>query len=157
MIIMPYIDKMHRGRLQDVVRSLLDIGEEDEHDDQFWCVVEIMQQWLKYYQFKGHNVDGFINYTFTILLKHKRRRLFKHQVKYIEAFIHSIFYDFYGKQRSYSNYQRGVGLLYCMLNEFKRRKWLTPKLSKWFNKTIRQYEGIIANYEDNKRLQNGDV
>lgn len=164
---MPYIDKMQRGKFQEIVQALMEIEDQTEVEgprrfnrrDQFFCVTTLMNQWLKYYKLKGRKIDGYINYTFTILLKRifrKRGVMHKHQIDNGKAFIHTILYDIYGR-KGYSEFQSGSGLLNCMRAEFKRRKWMTPQLSKWLNKTINDYYEYMAKYEDKKIAQNGDV
>lgn len=165
---MPYIDKLQRGKFQEIVQALIEIEDKNEvkgqerynRRDQFWCVVELMNEWLKYYKLRGQKIDGYINYTFTILLKRIFRRkgvMHKFRIDNGKAFIHCIMSDIYTKHLSYSKFQSGFGLLNCMRAEFKRRKWMTPQLSKWFNKTINDYSDYMAKYEDKKIAQNGDV
>jgi len=54
----------------------------------------------------------------------------------------------------YLNLERGLGLLYCMQREFKRREWGNEVIMEMILESVGR---LYDDYEDKKKEENGDL
>jgi len=98
---------------------------------------------------KPEKRDGFLNYIFTFILLHHTsvasRQFIWHVIK--EEFLY---------EPTYEKLERCVGLLNCMISEFKRRHWSihVSYLKDLCDVVYSRYLGV---YELEKMEQNGDI
>jgi len=114
-------------------------------------------------------IDGDINFICTWMLKHTHRtyhtpddhktKIFYPLDKEVVLFVERMLEEMFERHRSYSHYERVYGLLSLMEAEFERRGWSTerPDLKNFFKKEKKMWLKRIAEYEDLKIHNNGDI
>ena len=94
-------------------------------------------------------VDGCLNYVFTLLLK----RLDIIDAKIIIQFI---IRDVFLSPPRYVYLERAIGLLHCMIDEFERRAWRRDAIPA-LKIILNAVKEVRDDYENQKIEENGDV
>jgi hypothetical protein len=125
-------------------------------------------EWLKVkHKDEPLKLDGDINFICTWMLKHTHqtcrlkdnKKIPQPLDKEITQFVRDVLTAMFEQQKSYVRYERLYGLLSLMEAEFERRGWSLgrPDLKKFFHSEKLYWRKRIAEYEDEKIKQNGDV
>ena len=144
---MPYIKKEHRLPVFDTAINnvLIERISRSEFGEILAMEIDSLNT--------NSNLDGIVNYVLTKLLLHpKVNSSFDHILRM--AFYRTYLEIFEGD--GYRGHERWIGLLHCMLLEFKRRKWAGWKTS-FLKRQLDLYEKVINEYEAAKMKENGDV
>lgn len=138
---MPYIKKKDRPKFDAVIKSVLSGLTFNANDILLDAIGKEADS----------SVDGCLNYTFTQLLR--KAPLFKAM-----TLIRNIIKLVYLSPPKYYRLNRLVGLLVCMIDEFKRRGWDKEGNKIQILKNILiDVKRLRDDYEDGKIKQNGDL
>lgn len=168
---MPYIDKYQRPLLEELVRNARQYPSW-KNPKEHAILMGMIYSWIN---MKGDEnplrIDGYVNFVCTFMLKHTHQTyhtLDEHKTKILNSvdkeaatFVRDLFSIMFesGLRRGYSSYERLYGLLCLMEYEFERRGWSTGRkdLKDFFHNEKLYWRKRIAEYEDEKMQQNGDV
>jgi hypothetical protein len=165
---MPYITANDRPLLVALIRELK-IYPSWEHPEGNATILAMIYEWLKFRaKDQPLKIDGYVNYLCTVLLKHTHRtycmkggkQVWNSLDKEVARTIHLLLaMAFEQPMPSYSSYERLYGLISLMEAEFERRGWSLgrPDIKAFFITEIKRWRKTIAEYEDKKIKENGDV
>jgi len=165
---MPYIKREQRPLLKELIRAVRQYPEW-KSPDEYLNIMEMFNLWLEVLtKDEPAKLDGCLNFIFSTILKWTHRtyslrdgkRFYNSLNKDITNFIRKMLFEcFEKKYQSYDLYERCIGLLTCMEYEFERRGWSLgrPDIKQWFKSEIRYWKGKLADYEDQKIKENGDL
>lgn len=94
-------------------------------------------------------LDGCLNYVFTLLLK-------RIDIGNAKMVIQFIIREVFLSPPRYTYLERAIGLLHCMIDEFERRAWKREAIPA-LRRILNAVKEIRDNYEDEKIEANGDV
>jgi len=165
---MPYIKRQQRPLLKELLRAVRQYPEWRSPEENLY-IREMIDLWLKVLtKDNPEKLDGCLNFIFSTMIKktqrtyclRKGKRFYNSLNKPIANFIRDLlFVHFERNRKSYALYERTIGLLTCMECEFERRGWSLerPDIKQWFKNEIKYWKHRLADYEDEKITQNGDI
>jgi len=165
---MPYIKRIQRPLLKELLRAIRQYPEWRSPEENLY-IREMINLWLKVLTKDNQaKLDGILNFIFTTMIKwtqrtyclRKGKRIYNSFDKHTAKFIREMILEHFERHRQgYDLYERVIGLLICMEYEFERRGWSLgrPDIKKWFKNEIKYWKHRLADYEDEKIKQNGDL
>lgn len=165
---MPYVDKYQRPMLVSFIRAYKQYPSWKEPELNA-KILRMINDWLQIITKDNEaKVDGYVNFLCTTMLKYTHRTfhvknektIYNSLDKEVVHFIREMLWmTFEIPTPSYVKYERLYGLLSLMEVEFERRGWSLgrPDIKVFFIKEKRYWRKRIAEYEDLKIRENGDV
>jgi len=139
---MPYIKKEEREKFDNIIEQV----KKDQHGVAGAMLLEVIED------LHPTQVSGSLNYLFSKLLMDE-----KHPPYTYRTFILGILSEVYANPPKYYKLQDAVGLLTCMIEEFKRRGW-SPGGRVSLKYCLQRFlVNIVFPYEDGKIQSNGDL
>jgi hypothetical protein len=168
---MPYIDKYQRGLYVELLSEIRDhpIWRSEEDMTKHDVLLGMLFEWIRAKNKENPlKMDGDVNFLCTRRLKYTQqtfrlkdgKKIYNSLNKDAAEFVRDLLTNiFEGSHQSYSSYERLYGLLSLMEAEFERRGWSTGRkdLKAFFIKEKAYWRKRIAEYEDKKIQENGDV
>jgi len=166
--LMPYVDKYQRPMLESLIRAYKQYPSWKEPESNA-KILRMIDGWLQIItKDNPSKIDGYVNFMCTTILKHthrtyhirKEKQIYNSLDKEVAHFIRQMFWMIFEVPApSYAKYERLYGLLSLMEVEFERRGWSLgrPDIKTFFVKEKHYWRKRIAEYEDLKLKENGDV